>query len=213
MNRRFRPRELWWQQWPGLVTKTFKSGDVMFDSDNLLFPVKKYYSLLSLSAFDEYALIAHSMLKSYVESSPDHGIEVISESNRLDHSLRIRALYNGRSGLTCKIFKETRNDVCFESIMSQVNERFCLIDTYLTDSSAREKWIDSYCRHIMYYAKKNKNGRYSTAYPLQARKYVANWLNDLGILSDQEYDEYLKLKTPNQADGFGLLINRIMKNK
>ena len=66
INNRFPPRELFWQHYQ-LTERDVKHGDLLFDSDKLLFPVKQYLYLFDIDAFDEYALVAYNFLLAQAE--------------------------------------------------------------------------------------------------------------------------------------------------
>lgn len=51
MKNRLQPQELWWQHYDRL-DMIAKHGDIIFDSDKLLIPVRQYFHLLDIAAFD-----------------------------------------------------------------------------------------------------------------------------------------------------------------
>jgi len=203
----FQSQELWWQNCKQ-SEMIAKHGDIIFDSDKLLLPVRQYFYLLDIAAFDEYALMAYSFLKAQSEMF-EPKCNVVLNMNRITSYFKISLVYDRDTfggvdwPLQFEAFKDNGNFVKSEALLSQINTRFHLSSLYITDGSKRDKWIEQYCRYIMY-ATINKNididgGNYvykqkicCLAYPLQVRKFAADWMRDINEFTDKDYNEYFK---------------------
>lgn len=96
------------------------------------------------------------------------------------------------------------------ALLSQINARFFLTDVYITDREKANKWIESYCRHILFAAKKkseNDNRNFVAKYPFQARKYAADWMRDIHEFTDKDYIRYFKEGNPSKLDEIEFLAN------
>ena len=215
MNNRFPPRELFWQHYK-LTERDVKHGDLIFDSDKLLFPVKQYLYLFDIDAFDEYALVAYNFLLAQSEMYEDK-LDLLVDSNRIARDFRIRVFYDKNTWggkewpARLQSFKENGNDVYCESLLSQINARFFLTDAYITDREKANKWIEAYCRHILFAAKKkseNDNRNFVARYPFQARKYAADWMRDIHEFTDKDYIKYFKEGNPSKLDEIEFLANK-----
>lgn len=226
MNNRFPPRELFWQHYQ-LTERDVKHGDLIFDSDKLLFPVKKYLYLFDIDAFDEYALVAYNFLLAQAEMYEDK-LDLLIDSNRITRDFRIRVFYDkntwGGQGWTraFQSFKENGNDVCCESLLSQINARFFLTDAYITDRGKANKWIEAYCRYIMYTAIKTfvpvegdsfvfEDKSLRSKFPFQVRKFAANWMRDIHEFTDNDYKKYCKIEVPGKTDEVDFLVEQYKK--
>lgn len=215
IKNRFQPQELWWQNFK-ISEATARHGEIIFDSDRLLIPVRQYFHLLDVAAFDEYVLIAYSFLKAQSEMfMPEY--KVVLNANRITRDFKISLIYDKdtfggvSSQLHFGVFKDNSNFIEGEALLSQINARFRLSVSYITDESKRDKWIEQYCRHIMYSTsiKGNdincgsfvyKQKAYCSAYPFQVRKFAADWMRDIHEFTDKDYKEYFSIDCPSFGD-------------
>ena len=226
MNNRFPPRELFWQHYQ-LTERDVKHGDLIFDSDKLLFPVKQYLYLFDIDAFDEYALVAYNFLRAQAEMYEEK-LDLLVDSNRITRDFRIRVFYDkntwGGQGWTraFQFFKENGNDVYCESLLSQINARFFLTDAYITDREKANKWIEAYCRYIMYTAIRTfvpvegdsfvfEDKSLRSKFPFQVRKFAANWMRDIHEFTDKDYEKYFKIEIPGKTDEVDFLVKQYEK--
>ena len=226
MNNRFPPRELFWQNYQ-LTKRDVKHGDLIFDSDKLLFPMKQYLYCFDIDAFDEYAIVAYNFLLAQAEMYEEK-LDLLVDSNRITRDFRIRVFYDkntwGGQGLTrvFQSFKENGNDIYCESLLSQINARCFLTDAYITDRKKANKWIEAYCRYIMYTATKTykfvdgnsyifEEVSYCSKFPFQVRKFAANWMRDIHEFTNKDYEKYLKIKAPGKTDEVDFLIAQFEK--
>lgn len=143
MNNRLQPQDLLWQNFKRSAVLA-QHGDIIFDSDRLLIPVRQYFHLLDIAAFDQYVLIAYSFLKAQGEMFP-YKFNVALDANRITCDFKISLVYNGDTfgGSSWphyfEVFKDNGNFVESEALLSQINARFYLSSSYITDGSKRDK--------------------------------------------------------------------------
>jgi len=216
IKNRFQPQELWRQNFKRSGV-TARHGDIIFDSDRLLIPVRQDFHLLDIAAFDEYAFIAYSFLKAQSEMFM-FKCNVVLNTNRITRDFKISLVYDRDTfgGVDClsyfEVFKDNGNFIESETLLSQINARFHLSSSYITDGTKRDKWIEQYCRYIMYttvikgnnidgdgfiYKQKTCN----SAYPFQVRKFAADWMRDINEFTGKEYNEYFSIECPTRFSG------------
>lgn len=234
IKNRLQPQELWWQNFKKSEI-IVHNGDIIFDSDRLLIPIRQYFHLLDIATFDEYAFIAYNFLKAQSEMSP-YKVNIVLNTNRITRDFKISLAYNKDDkdifggmdwAIHFETFKDNGNTVESEALLSQINARFHLSSTYITDESKRDKWIEAYCRHIMYTTVNEENDMdggnfvykqktYRSAYPFQARKFAADWMRDINEFTDKDYNEYFNIECPSfgdEAKFLGSKLQEIIENK
>lgn len=215
INNRLQPQELQWQNFKRSAALA-QHRDIIFDSDKLLIPVRRYFHLLDIAAFDHYILIAYSFLKAQSEMFMSK-CNVVLNTNRITRDFKISLIYDKDTfgGFTWphyfEVFEDNENFVESEALLSQINARFHLSSAYITDERKRDKWIEQYCRYIMYTAVNEENDvdgggfvfkqkTYRSAYPFQARKFAADWMRDINEFTDKDYKEYFNIECPSFAN-------------
>jgi len=170
-------------------------NNVLFSSDNLFDDPRPNFKNLSLAAFDTYAFISYCFLKAYIQHGkgvwdPEY-LDVSYEANRIEKSFKIELVNIKTSPYELEQFLENKNLVRPETIMSWINYKFGLTDTIMKNWHSSVD-IQPYCHEILYSATRaNIYQNFIFDFPVEARKYVADWAKDLGYFYEWEYDDYI----------------------
>ncbi len=161
-----------------MKTKAVKqlSNVVLFDSDRLLHDPRPNFKNLSMEEFDRYSKMMFYGIMSFTRKAYEEIVEV--DSNRLEKKFRIKLIV--RDGIektfgdriTRNVFEDTDNLEHVEYFATLLNKEFGLIPMTIDRYFEEKNFTYVGNRILLDFDDKNK----SYIYPLDVRKYYAEWM-------------------------------------